>query len=1037
MAEKQQLFYVKPFDGTSFSNWEFRIKLLLEQQGVLKVISEDPPTDDEDLMKFNKEDVKARTIIIQCVADNILEMLKTKTTAKEIMASLCTTYAKKGISIQVALQRKFRSLKFSTGNMAKFFTEFDQTVCELKAAGGTITEQEVVLQLLSAMPENYQSVTTAIDIMFCQDQKLITLDFVKGKLLLEEARQNKNEQTSSSGVEAAFMGRGGRRGRGNWMQRGNGSGKGGNFPFQCHLCKQTGHKRAECPNKSNGSGSHGNFRGSSGNFRGNPRGFWGSKESGAHAANQVSGTEEEISFLTCCDEQSANFSNENLNVTFVIDSGATNHLVSTKFLPFLSDCKNVSYNINIAKEGERIVAKRQGNLLVKSNERKINIKNVWVCEKLVYNLLSVRKLEENGLQVIFKNKKVFIMKHNEIILEGNLDGKLYTITLTLCNDFANISVDNQMLQHRRWGHSSRFPAPGPCEVCLQGKQSRQPFLNMTEERKAKRILETISSDICGPITPSTFDGKKYFITFVDHFSHFCMCYLLEKKSDAIEAFKQFVSLVEAKFNTKIEKLRCDNGGEYASKTFKDFCKLKGIRTQYTVPYSPEQNGVAERFNRTILEKARCLIFDSKLDKCLWGEAVRASVYLINRTETRVLPNHVCPAEIWYGQKQNLGKVKLFGCTAYNLIPKETRTSKLDSHCDKLKMIGYSDNGYRLWKENERKIIHGRNVVFKEQESNYDEMCIDLNQEWTINEEETEKQSTTKERTNVEEATDKDESEKEEDINEKEKRKGTRQRKIPTYLQDYNLDTDFDTEAHFAALSVGHFLSDVPQSYAKAVKCGNEWKRAIEDELNVLQENRTWELVPYPKNEKVIDSKWVFREKEVDGKIERKARLVARGYQQDSLSEEVYAPVARMVTLRILLSLYIQYDWKVMQLDVKSAFLNGKLRNPVYMKQPEGLKGRNSNSVCKLLKSLYGLRESPKCWNTLFNDTLINLGFERSKKDPCLYFSNTCFMLIHVDDLIIFSNNNNDLNCIETKLSQHFKMKRLNNKNILFLGLEIN
>ncbi|KAK9737713.1 Reverse transcriptase (RNA-dependent DNA polymerase) [Popillia japonica] len=144
------------------------------------------------------------------------------------------------------------------------------------------------------------------------------------------------------------------------------------------------------------------------------------------------------------------------------------------------------------------------------------------------------------------------------------------------------------------------------------------------------------------------------------------------------------------------------------------------------------------------------------------------------------------------------------------------------------------------------------------------------------------------------------------------------------------ECDFDTEAHFAALSVGHFLSDVPQSYAEAVKCGNEWKRAIEDELNVLQENRTWELVPYPKNEKVIDSKWVFREKEVDGKIERKARLVARGYQQDSLSEEVYAPVARMVTLRILLSLYIQYDWKVMQLDVKSAFLNvsSETRHPV-------------------------------------------------------------------------------------------------------------
>lgn len=151
--------------------------------------------------------------------------------------------------------------------------------------------------------------------------------------------------------------------------------------------------------------------------------------------------------------------------------------------------------------------------------------------------------------------------------------------------------------------------------------------NVGEDRKAKRLLETISTDICGPINPPTHCGKTYFITFIDHFSHFSVCYLLSHKSEALEKFQEYVKMIEAKFNMQIEKLRCDNGGEYSSKKFRNFCKNKGIKIQYTVAYNPQQNGVAERLNRTIMEKARCLMYDSSLEKELWGEAIRASIGL--------------------------------------------------------------------------------------------------------------------------------------------------------------------------------------------------------------------------------------------------------------------------------------------------------------------------------------------------------------------------------------------------------------------------
>lgn len=182
----------------------------------------------------------------------------------------------------------------------------------------------------------------------------------------------------------------------------------------------------------------------------------------------------------------------------------------------------------------------------------------------------------------------------------------------------------------------------------------------------------ISSDVCGPISPCTFDGKKYFVSFIDHYSHFAVCYLITNKNEVFDKFKMYVATVETKFGNKIEKFRCDSGGQYCLNDFQNFANEKGINFQYTVPYKPQQNGIAERYNRTVMEKARCLIFDSQLEKKFWGEAVKTA-----------LSANVTPAEIWYGYSSNINKIKIFGCTAYAHVGKEERNGKL--HCRSKKM----------------------------------------------------------------------------------------------------------------------------------------------------------------------------------------------------------------------------------------------------------------------------------------------------------------------------------------------------------------
>lgn len=221
---------------------------MLEQKEVIDVVSMQPPQDPVKLAEFRKNDVKARNIIVQCLADNMLETIKDKKTAKEIMDTLKGTYLKKGIANQVQLQQKLRNLRHSDKNsLNTFLTEFEQTVSELRNSGGTIQNCEIVTQLLSAMPESYQSVTTAIDVLFCQNEEKISLDFVKNKLLMEEARQKKNRMEHETSEQQAFAGY--RKQKfGNNTKSGATAREGKNteFKFRCYGCGEKGHKKSEC-----------------------------------------------------------------------------------------------------------------------------------------------------------------------------------------------------------------------------------------------------------------------------------------------------------------------------------------------------------------------------------------------------------------------------------------------------------------------------------------------------------------------------------------------------------------------------------------------------------------------------------------------------------------------------------------------------------------------------------------------------------------------------------------------------------------------
>lgn len=198
---------------------------------------------------------------------------------------------------------------------------------------------------------------------------------------------------------------------------------------------------------------------------------------------------------------------------------------------------------------------------------------------------------------------------------------------------------------------------------------------------------------------------------------------------------------------------------------------------------------------------------------------------------------------------------------------------------------------------------------------------------------------------------------------------------PQYLEDYAV----------LALNAETFVENVPDSFEEIAsrEDKNEWMQAVDEEINAILKNDTWDLTILPKGKRLMDNKWVFKiKRDKEGNIERyKARLVIKGcaQKQGYDYDETYAPVARLTTLRTLLSIIIKENLLAMHMDVQNTFLHGELEEEIYMIILEGFQSKN-DLVCKLKKALYSLKQAPRTWNKTLDSFLIKQGFKQSDAD---------------------------------------------------------
>jgi transposase InsO family protein len=226
----------------------------------------------------------------------------------------------------------------------------------------------------------------------------------------------------------------------------------------------------------------------------------------------------------------------------------------------------------------------------------------------------------------------------------------------------------------------------------------------------------VHADICGPINPISNSKKRYLISFIDDYSRKTWVYYLVEKSEALHVFKSFKTKVEKETGLCIWGLRTDRGGEFTSLEFTDFCTTNGIQRQLTASYTPQQNGVAERKNPTIMNMVRSMLTKKEIPRTFWPEAVNWTIHVLNRSPTFAVRN-MTPEEAWSGTKPSVEHFRVFGCLAHVYIP-DSKRIKLDDRSIKCILLGVSEESkaYRFFNPASKMIVVSRDVIFEEDKS---------------------------------------------------------------------------------------------------------------------------------------------------------------------------------------------------------------------------------------------------------------------------------------------------------------------------------
>ena len=1052
MSEYKGGYHIESLKANNWMPWKRRILAVLRDLDLERYIDEKStpprpvkptePTSEETkaIEDWKTGDAKTRTRIELSLGDSEMIHISGAETASQMWKQLKQVKESKGkLGILATRRSLYRAMAEEGFDMIEHISQLRKLQEELHAMGHKVEDEDFIMILITSLPESWDSFTSAY--LGARSGNTTIASFELAAILIDEDRRRKERGDSVGTTLQTRNRKGGKKDNGK----------------ECSNCRKKGHSKEDCWNKGGGKEGQG------------PKGL----RKGPNRANQVAKEDPSLNQVAYMARKS--FTSQ---YDWYLDSGTTSHICPIKDA-FTNYTTTPGAEVAGIGPTPAKVAGRGTIILNCDVDGKLirhQLHNVLHIPDAKNSLISTPRLDAAGLWSVQGDGKCWIRRKGMDGVDlaiGDLmeNPRLYKIRgraeLPGANK-ANLAKTQKLTWdqwHARFGHLSisaldRLKREGlvdgleidessipsrSCDSCIQAKQAHKPFPKEAENRSSTPG-ERFMGDVWGP-TKRSVGRFHYFITFTDDASHFITVLFLQDKAEAFDPIKGHVAMLR-KQNRAPKYMRFDNGKELINQKLEELARHEGITIEPTAPYSPSQNGVAERFNRTLLELARAMLFAKDLPKFLWDEAVAHAAYLRNRAPTRALEGKT-PYEAWHGKRPSVAHLREFGCDVWVLDESKKRT-KLDPKSTKMKFMGFMDGSksIRYYDPTNRNVKVSRNFAFNENDDLKELEIVEIpgmrseGEHNTYSEPQTsfprapereERPSspktipnTPKSQPPVPDAESEGEVEKQltpvDTPRPKQKSKNQvsqrELRALGILPEEVQQPTQAPTQptmskrpqtrksgegAHFAFQAIEEsfpdeliFMStlqepDLPKTYEQAMS-GPEavmWKEAMDEELKTLTKMGTWVLGDLPEGRQTVGCHWVYTRKhdKHNKLVGYKARLVAQGFSQKPGQDFAHDGTFAPV---------MRFDTLRTVLGI-SAVRNLKLRQfdikgaYLHGELKEEIYMRQppgysdgTGRVCVLKRSLYGLKQAGNVWNHALNSKLEDLGFIQLKSDYCCY-----------------------------------------------------
>ena len=1064
---------------SNYNEWRTQIIGALKANGVYKHLTtkrnrpEGGTTTDAEKIYWDNLEEKAQGILLSSLGGTEGNFVDAEQdSAATIWDKLESRHVAKMAS-EVELKRKalFQLKKQPSTVMAKFCEEFNTKLQDFEKLGGRMTELEKCRTFLSALDQNWQHFKMANDTREQVEDIDGTLKENKLKLesLFLKAKEAQNIVIGSNGPANKL--------EANYTESNSGGFKSKTWSpnLRCGNCGGLGHVVKFCPSadrpknwtiKASAKIEKQDSKDSRDNKKPNKE----TKTDMAHEGNYSAFEAHFTALSTGIDEHEDN--------DFYLDNACTQSLVKSKDM--LHDYEEVVSETFKSFNNSQSGTVGKGTLKLQvhtpTGYKFMEIPDVYWVPDSTKNLISEGHLVDLGYLIERTN-----VPHGYIISKDGVDlvtfykyGRYYTMTngKVLCQHETNVVTASNHLWHSRLGHPAdgklpavgNLKAPTDCKGCSLAKMKALPHYKSTGPSKYKPG-DLVVGDYKS-VKEADLEGNTVgFFVLIDRATGYNCLYPVEGKEQQQNCFERFYQYMKTQFNIQIKVFRHDQGTEYMNTAFQQRLEELGVQDQSTAGYSPESNGVAESRFRVLNKIATSLLGHANLKSNFYLYAIRMAAKLYNS-----LPNvhGDPPITKLTGKAVDYDQFKVFGCRVVYFVPKEKR--QMASFPGRLypgrtgRFIGFpaKSDGFLIW--NGTKVIISRDVKFFEEKFYFDYETFDSDQDedyaYIAIPDNEEHLPTTKNQLEpynqpviepIDEHNHQSVIEPIDDYisdtpsdnihgNTESNESSNTTADLGSSLGNYwSLNQD-DPRAirlanrHNRSVNLTENISQPPKNYFDMKKLPSQdqkkWQAAMHKEHENLQALETYELVllvDVPKNQKLIDTTWVYTLKQCQEPPE-KARLCVRGDQEEKLDNlsDIFSTVVRIENFRLLITLIAYHDWELVVVDVKNAFPNADLRKLVFLRIPRGI-NQDSRKYCwKLKKALYGLRTSSADWNKLLTQTLKNLGFTKTQSDWNFFYKlqgdQKIYVIFHVDDGIITSNDPKQLDIIIAQLQESFEIK---------------